>query len=106
MGVVGVTAVRSKAKKAAGLDTYQGQGPCPSTIALEASRRPRHASRRLGSERDGGSRFNGVEDTNRTLLAAGEERKVWNPLSVDRPFTACERNKGPFEKELFAPHAN
>src|SRR5215203_66033 len=34
-GVVGVTAGRSEAKEAGGLDTHQGQRPCPSTILLE-----------------------------------------------------------------------
>jgi hypothetical protein len=56
-GVVGVTAGRSAAEEATGLDTHQGQRPCPSTISLKASRRLRHSSRRLGRKRDGGLRF-------------------------------------------------
>src|SRR5687767_522230 len=58
-----------------GLDTRQGQRPCPSTILLEASRRLRHSSRRLGRKLDGGSQFDEVRDSERTLLAAGEERQ-------------------------------
>src|SRR5215217_8714803 len=55
-----------------GLDTHQGQRPCSSTILLEASCRLRHPSRRLDRKRDGGSRFDEVASTERTLLAAGE----------------------------------
>src|SRR5215217_2604787 len=57
------------------LTPTQGQRPCSSTISLEASRRRRHSSRRLCRKRDGGSRFVWIEDSERTLLAAGEERE-------------------------------
>jgi hypothetical protein len=46
-GAVGVTAGRSAAEEAVGLDTHQGQRPCSVTIPLLASRRQRHSSRRL-----------------------------------------------------------
>jgi hypothetical protein len=43
---------RSEAEEAGGLDTHQGQRPCPPTIPLEARRRPRHSGRRLRRKRD------------------------------------------------------
>ena len=44
---VGVTGGQSAAEEAGGPDTHQGRCPCSSTIARKASRRLRHASRRL-----------------------------------------------------------
>jgi hypothetical protein len=64
-----------EAEEAVGLDTHQGQRPCPSTIALEASRRRRHSGRKLRRTRDGGSQFDEAASTERTRLAAGEKRE-------------------------------
>jgi hypothetical protein len=79
-GVVGVPVGRSAAEEGKALDTQQGQHPCSSTIALEASRRLRHSSWRLRRKRDGGSRFAGVDDTKRVLLTGGEERERTRPI--------------------------
>lgn len=75
LGVVGVTAGRSAAEEAAGLDTHQGQRPCPATIARKASsgrgtRAGGSAAREMVVR---GSR--NVVGTERTLLAAGEGRE-------------------------------
>ena len=89
-GVVGVTVGRSEAEEAAGLDTHQGRSPCPPTITLEASRRLRHSSRRLRRKRDGGSRFDCAEGNERTLLAAGEERKRILIFDGSRPTSSFD----------------
>jgi hypothetical protein len=71
-GDVGVTAGRSEAEEGEGLDSHQGQRPCPSTISLKVSRKLRLFGCRLCRKRDGGSRLDEVAGSERTLLAEAE----------------------------------
>ena len=91
--VVGVTAGRSAAEEATGLDTHQGQRPCPSTISPEAGRRLRRSSRRLRRTRDGGWRFD--KGSRQPAAAPGRRRGAeatcdgFYPLGTEQIFLSC-----------------